>query len=167
MIFVTVGTQLPFDRLLEYFSEWQDNVGYTGKVVAQVGEGSQFRNSDIEIYSMLTSEEYYHWFCQADAIVSHAGMGSILSCLDYAKPGAFLARKHALSEHRNDHQVDTVKAFCEQYPSLEFCTEKEPMLKAFDNLFINNDDNNNLDSYRGGNDLGSNLVSYLKLRSSS
>ncbi|MBZ5486433.1 glycosyl transferase family 28 [Halomonas aquamarina] len=134
MIFITVGTQLPFDRLLEYFADWQSEAEYKGKVVAQVGQGSRFSSSSMEIYQNLSSDEYYHWFRQAEGIVSHTGMGSILSCLDYGKRGVFLAREYSLSEHRNDHQLDTTKAFENRYPSLAFCTQKEAFHAALDEL---------------------------------
>lgn len=134
MIFITVGTQLPFDRLLKHFAEWRDQRGYSGKVVAQVGEDSRFVHPDMQLFKTLSSDEYYHWFCQAQGIVSHAGMGSILSCLDHGKRGVFMPRQYALGEHRNDHQRDTAQAFAGQYPSLAFCEDKQALFNALDTL---------------------------------
>ncbi|MFC7367399.1 glycosyltransferase [Vreelandella zhaodongensis] len=164
MIFITVGTQLPFDRLLEYFDEWRNQVGYAGKVVAQVGEGSQFSSPTIEMFETLSSEEYYQWFCQADGVVSHAGMGSILSCLDHRKRGVFLPRQHALGEHRNDHQRDTAEAFEGKYPSLVFCTEKEAFFNALTSLVDASQSPVDSTSVETNNELGSNIATYLGLK---
>lgn len=164
MIFITVGTQLPFDRLLEYFDEWRGQVNYSGKVVAQVGEGSQFSSSSIEIFKTLSSEDYYQRFCEADGIVSHAGMGSILSCLDHKKRGVFLPRQHALNEHRNDHQRDTVEAFDGKYPSLSFCTEKEAFFNALNDLINTSRSPVDVMSVEKNNELGSNIATYLGLK---
>ena len=49
----------------------------------------------------------------ADAIVAHAGMGTILSALELGKPLLVMPRVAALGEHRNDHQLATAKRFAE------------------------------------------------------
>lgn len=164
MIFITVGTQLPFDRLLESFAEWRDNSGYSGEVVAQVGEGSRFARSDIQIVKTLSSDEYYHWFCKAQGIVSHAGMGSILSCLEHGKRGVFMPRQYALGEHRNDHQMDTAKAFADQYPSLAFCADKQALFTALDALINVPQDDQPLGQSSQSNELGRRIAEHLGLR---
>ena len=45
----------------------------------------------------------------AEMIVSHAGMGTILTALRYRKPILILPRKAGFGEHRNDHQLATAK----------------------------------------------------------
>lgn len=132
MIFITVGTQLPFDRMLTYVAQWLEKSGYTGSVVAQVGEESHFESDSMVIYKTLSSDQYYQLFSQAEVVVSHAGMGSILSCLDNQKRGVFLPREFAYSEHRNDHQLDTANAFANQYPSLTFCFDRNAFHAALD-----------------------------------
>lgn len=164
MIFITVGTQLPFDRLLESFAEWKASSGYSGEVIAQVGMGSHFTHPDMTIVNTLSSDEYYHWFCQAQGIVSHAGMGSILSCLEHGKRGVFMPRQYALGEHRNDHQRDTASAFAGQYPSLAFCYDKQAFFSALD-VWQRQEANDCCarDKSESGV-LGVNIANYLKLR---
>ncbi|MGP9799112.1 glycosyltransferase [Halomonas sp. 86] len=160
MIFITVGTQLPFDRLLNYFSEWQIKVGYKGEVVAQIGEDSLFISSNMKLYKKLSMDEYYLWFCRADCIVSHAGIGSVLSCLDHNKKGVFLARKCSLSEHRNDHQLDTVSAFSNQYPALKFCMEKLAFQDGLNEL-VNEESPQVIQPNSNASDLGKKISFYL------
>lgn len=164
MIFITVGTQLPFDRLLEYFDEWRAGVGYTGKVVAQIGEGSHFGSPSIEVFKTLSSEQYYHWFCEADGIVSHAGMGSILSCLDHNKRGVFLPRQYALGEHRNDHQLDTAQAFAGKYPTLEFCADKVAFFSALNKLLDTRTPQVATVDKVSSNELGDKISTYLGIK---
>ncbi len=164
MIFITVGTQLPFDRLMEYFAEWYERSEYKGKVIAQVGENSKFQNSKFEIVESLTSDQYYRWFTQADGIVSHAGMGSILSCLEYGKRGVFLPRKYALAEHRNDHQLDTANAFKEEYATLTFCSDKLAFFDAMDSLMENVGTEVLLAEPQVQSELGQNIAKYLGLK---
>lgn len=164
MIFITVGTQLPFDRLLESFAEWRNSRGYSGQVVAQVGEESRFTHPEMQVVKTLSSEEYYHWFCQAQGIVSHAGMGSILSCLDHSKRGVFMPRQYALGEHRNDHQLDTAKAFNGQYPSLAFCSDKQALFTALDGLIDATTEQEPLSQPNQNSELGRRIAEYLGLK---
>ncbi|AVI62906.1 glycosyltransferase [Halomonas sp. GFAJ-1] len=164
MIFITVGTQLPFDRLLETFAEWRDTSGYIGEVVAQVGESSEFTHPHMKVFKTLSSDEYYQWFCQAQGIVSHAGMGSILSCLDHGKRGVFLPRQYALAEHRNDHQLDTAKAFTGRFPTLSFCSNKQAFFTALDEL-INPDAAYQLSGQKSqNNELGRHIAEHLGIK---
>jgi UDP-N-acetylglucosamine transferase subunit ALG13 len=47
----------------------------------------------------------------ADAIVAHAGMGTIISALEFGKPLLVMPRLASLGEHRNDHQLATAERF--------------------------------------------------------
>jgi UDP-N-acetylglucosamine transferase subunit ALG13 len=49
---------------------------------------------------------FNQYFKQADLIISHAGMGNIITALEGQKPIIVMNRQHALGEHRNDHQAD-------------------------------------------------------------
>ena len=47
----------------------------------------------------------------AGVLVAHAGMGSILTALQYGKPILVMPRQGRLKETRNDHQVATAVRF--------------------------------------------------------
>ena len=49
----------------------------------------------------------------ADVIIAHAGMGTILTALEYEKTILVLPRRASLGEHRNEHQLATAKNFDE------------------------------------------------------
>ena len=50
---------------------------------------------------------------RADAIVAHAGIGTILTALEIGRPLLVMPRRAALGEHRNDHQLTTARRFAE------------------------------------------------------
>lgn len=111
MIFVTVGSQLPFDRLIKAVDEWAKH-NQIERVYAQIGE-SDFVPQHIHYCSNLTPEEYNKELEKADFIVAHAGMGSIISALEQGKHILIMPRLAKFKEHRNDHQLTTAEHFAE------------------------------------------------------
>lgn len=109
MIFIVVGTQEPFDRLIKYMDEWAGIYKYPN-IIAQIAHSS-YKPSNFEWFDFIPVTEFDNKFKQANLIVSHAGMGSILSALQYSKPIIVMPRLADLKEHRNDHQVATAKSF--------------------------------------------------------
>jgi UDP-N-acetylglucosamine transferase subunit ALG13 len=110
VIFVTVGTQLPFDRLVRTVDEWA--AGQSVEVFAQMGP-TAFRPRHIEGAEFVSPEECRRRMEEATAIVAHAGMGTIIGALELGKPLVIMPRKAALGEQRNDHQIATAKRFSE------------------------------------------------------
>lgn len=108
MIFVTVGEQLPFDRLIMAMDRWSAQTGH--KVFAQVGR-SDCRPDHIEYKDFLDQTEFRARMEEARLIVAHAGMGTIITSLELGKPIVVMPRKAQLGEHRNDHQVATANRF--------------------------------------------------------
>jgi UDP-N-acetylglucosamine transferase subunit ALG13 len=112
MIFVTVGTQLPFDRLIRTIDRWASARPYAD-AFAQIGP-AQYRPHHMPWAEFLDAEECRRKTEQADVVVAHAGMGSILTALEYGRPILVMPRLSALGEHRNDHQLDTAKKLLAQ-----------------------------------------------------
>lgn len=130
MIFVTVGEQLPFDRLVRTVDEWA--AASEQEVFAQTGRtGCKLVN--IKHQDFLPPEQFKEKFVAADFIVAHAGMGTIIAALEMGKPILIMPRRANLGETRNDHQAATAKRFLAQnYVSVAF-DEKE-LLTKLDNL---------------------------------
>ncbi len=108
MIFVTVGEQLPFDRLIRIVDEWAKNTG--GEVFAQIGRTS-FKPQNIKYKNFLHPNEFKKKFEYSDLVISHAGMGTIITAIEIGKPIIVIPRQASLGEHRNDHQFSTAKRF--------------------------------------------------------
>ncbi|MQX38242.1 glycosyltransferase [Roseospira navarrensis] len=108
MIFVTVGTQDPFDRLVRPVDAWcarHPDVPVVGQVIDPGPEGHRPRH--FEWTSYMAPAVYRDTFARAKLIVGHAGMGSIITAMDLQKPIIVMPRRAALREQRNDHQYAT------------------------------------------------------------
>ncbi len=111
MIFLTIGTHEPFDRLVQAVDEWNSDKGRRHEIVAQVVSPASgaYIPKNFEMTPHLSPREYEGLILQADLIVSHAGMGSILTAFTHGKPIVIMPRRGHLRETRNDHQYTTVK----------------------------------------------------------
>ncbi|APZ46553.1 hypothetical protein BW723_09745 [Polaribacter reichenbachii] len=109
MIFVTIGTQEPFDRLIQGI----DNISGELKldVIAQVSSGAKITINNMKVYGFLSPDEFAKYFDKAELIVAHAGMGTIISALVKNKKLIVFPREKKLGEHRSDHQIATAKYF--------------------------------------------------------
>ncbi|MCI5150913.1 MAG: glucuronosyltransferase [Candidatus Electrothrix sp. MAN1_4] len=109
MIFVTVGAQLPFDRLIRAVDLWAGE-NRTIDVFAQTGKG-KYQPEHIEYKNFLSPAEFESKMQAARCIVGHAGMGTIITAMEYEKPLLVMPRDATLGEHRNNHQMDTARRF--------------------------------------------------------
>lgn len=105
MILVTVGTQLPFDRLIKAVDEIAPSLSC--KVVAQIGEG-RYHPRNIEAKKFIAPVTFDKLFDATHLVVSHAGIGSVLTARRHGKPIILFPRRAAYGEHRNDHQLATI-----------------------------------------------------------
>jgi len=107
MIFVTVGTDKPFDRMMKVVDRWASESGRKD-VFAQIGEGG-WEPQYMPFVNFLEPVEFKTRFAQARLIIGHAGMGTILSALLHGKPILVMPKLARLGEHRNEHQTATAK----------------------------------------------------------
>ena len=105
MIFVTVGEQLPFDRFIRAIDCFAEKS--TVEIFAQIGRAN-YTPVNFMYSAFLSQTEFMYLLDKATLIVSHAGMGTIISAVESAKPILIMPRRASLGEHRNDHQLDTV-----------------------------------------------------------
>ena len=108
MILVAVGTQFPFDRLVETVDKWAAASG--AEVIGQIGP-STYVPAHIKAQAFLPPEEFQALLDKAELVIAHCGMGSILSALSCGKPIIVMPRSAAKGEHRNDHQFATAERF--------------------------------------------------------
>ena len=107
MIFVTVGgSQFPFDRLLEGCHD----VAPGRRVLVQHGP-STVRPSGSEYVEFMPMQELLDVVRDADAVVTHAGVGSILIALSSGKRPIVVPRLRAHGETVDDHQLESARRF--------------------------------------------------------
>lgn len=134
MIFVTVGAQMPFDRLVKAVDQWAGEHG-RDDVFAQIGP-TDYRPLNIQWTPFLSTEEFKQRYEAAKVIVAHAGTGSIITALQIGKPILIMPRRASLRETRNDHQVATSEQFRRFDSVMVALDEKELItrLEGIDNL---------------------------------
>jgi len=107
MIFITIGTQAPFDRLIKAVDEIA--VEINEPIIAQINRNSLYHPKHLKTYPFLSPQEFSSFVDEARLIVAHAGMGTIISALMKKKPIIVMPRMVKYREHRNDHQLSTIK----------------------------------------------------------
>lgn len=114
MIFVTLGTQdKGFPRLLEAIEEAIENKYIKEKVIVQSGY-TEFESKNMEIYKLLPMDKFDDYMKKCDLLITHAGVGSIMSGLKFNKKIIAAPRLEKYGEHTNDHQLEIAKEFAKE-----------------------------------------------------
>ena len=109
MIFVTLGTHHdPFPRLIEGLAALRGEA-----LVVQYGHNPAPANAAAAVDFMSFAEMEKH-IRQARAVVTHAGVGSILTCIRNGRTPLVVPRQRSLGEHVDDHQVELTRGLEEQ-----------------------------------------------------
>lgn len=104
MIFVTVGTHHdPFERLLDALGQLDGS-----QLVVQYGPGSPPPGvARAEAY--LPFEQMVECFREAETVITHAGVGSILCARREGHTPLVVPRLHGLGEHVDEHQAELTR----------------------------------------------------------
>ena len=110
MIFYTLGTQLAFERMTKAVDAWCDARG-RDDVYGQISNpgGDGYRPKHFEWTDRIAPAAFEERFANADFVIAHAGMGSIITAQGSNKLIVVMPRRAHLNEHRNDHQYETVR----------------------------------------------------------
>jgi len=129
VIFVTVGTQMPFDRLVRAVDEWSEASGVRD-IVAQVGPGS-YVPRHFPTFPFLDPAEFARVQDDCTLIVAHAGIGSVVSAQRLGKPIIIMARDHTRGEHRNGHQIAAIEEFADR-PGVYVAADERAVMALLD-----------------------------------
>ncbi len=110
MILLTVGSMFPFDRLVQAMDDLVASGRLQEEVHAQIGTG-RYEPRAMPFDRFMDKAQFDALLMRADAIVSHAGIGSIATALKFGKPMLVLPRLSRHGEHVNDHQVATARRY--------------------------------------------------------
>ena len=135
MIFVSLGTQdKPFNRIIDYVLSLKEEVKELeeledAKIVFQIGQtklseeeknriiklnnnkenkekNNEENNEDITVFSMLKPEEMKKYIIDSSFVITHAGVGTIMECVENNKEIVVLPREEKYAEHVNNHQEE-------------------------------------------------------------
>jgi UDP-N-acetylglucosamine transferase subunit ALG13 len=105
VIFVTIGSMFPFDRLIRVMDAWAEAHGGQ-EMLAQIGAGA-YEPAHMPWVRRLDQEAFGRQVAEARLIVAHAGMGSVITAGQAGRPIVLLPRLRAWGEHTTDHQLAT------------------------------------------------------------
>ena len=114
MILVTLGTQdKKFYRLLDAIQKEIDNGNLKDKIVVQAGCSSDYNSKDMEIFDLIPMDDFDKLISECEILITHGGVGSIISGLKNKKKVIAAARLKKYGEHTNDHQLQIIENFSE------------------------------------------------------
>lgn len=115
MIFVTLGTQdRKFTRLLQAIQEQIDKKNITDKVIVQAGVTSDFKSKDMEVFDLIPMDKFDEYIKNCDILITHGGVGSIITGLKNKKRVIAAARLKEYGEHQNNHQLQIIENFAKE-----------------------------------------------------
>lgn len=128
MIFVILGThELEFKRLLEYLEKMNINED----VVIQSGN-THFTSNKYKIIPFLDPNEFKNYIEKSDLVITHGGVGSILTGLRYKKKVITMPRLSKYKEHNDDHQLEICNKLSKDGYTIN-CTDYESLENAIEN----------------------------------
>lgn len=114
MILVLLGTQNnSFHRLLEEIDRLIEKNIITDEVIVQSGY-TKYNSKNMKIFELISKEELNKLQDKADLIITHGGVGSIISSIKKDKKVIAVPRLHEYNEHVNNHQKEIIKLFNEK-----------------------------------------------------
>jgi UDP-N-acetylglucosamine transferase subunit ALG13 len=136
VIFLTIGTHEPFDRLLRVVDGWVGaRKNGTAEVFGQItdpGAGG-YRPRHFRWVTRMSPADYDARVAEADFLIAHAGMGSIITAMRHSKPIVILPRRGSLRETRNDHQFYTAAKLGGK-PGIFVAMDEAALLPLLDDL---------------------------------
>lgn len=131
MILVTLGTQdKPFDRLLKAIDKQIKKGNIKDRVVVQTGF-TKYESDNMEIFDLIPMKTFDKLVDEADLIITHGGVGSILGAIRKSKKVIAIPRLSKYKEHTNDHQKQIVEEFAKKEYILT-CTDLNKLDQVLD-----------------------------------
>lgn len=111
MILVTLGTQdKEFTRLIEEIDNLIDKKVIKEEVIVQAG-CTRYKSRNIKIFDLIPHDEFEKIVSECSLLITHGGVGSILTGLKKNKVVIAVPRLKRYNEHESDHQLQIIKEF--------------------------------------------------------
>lgn len=121
-LFVPLGTQkFPFRRIITALNGLvEDGIYKPDEIVMQ---SALYPIKPIFTHlGLIPNEDFNHYMKEAEVIVTHSGVNSIISCMELEKPLVVCPRLHEYGEHIDNHQMEIATLMHEKYDVL-ICTD--------------------------------------------
>lgn len=108
---------------------------------------TKYKSDKMKIFDLISQEDFSNYMQKADLIITHGGVGSIITALNHGKKVIAAPRLSKYGEHVNDHQLQIIKCFEQKnyiLPLYDFEKLNEVIEKSktfIPSKFISNRDN--------------------------
>lgn len=147
MILILLGTQNnSFIRLLNAVEKCIDEGIIKEEIVAQIGN-TKFNTEKMTLKNFCSQEEIENLIDRANFVITHGGVGSIITCIKRSKKVIAVPRLKKYKEHVNDHQLQIVESLSQEgyIIGLKELEELDKAIKNIENFkpkeFISNTSN--------------------------
>lgn len=128
-ILVTVGNDHhSFHRLIKAVDELSGNSAYD--FIIQYGYSSYVPRFNKNNHRFFAREEFYQAFNEADLIISHAGIGTLIDTIQNRKKLILVPKRHKYKEHFNDHQLEVAQEVEGKYQNIRVVYETDSLAAA-------------------------------------
>ena len=114
MILVTLGTQdKEFKRLLDIIEDAIENDIIKEEVIVQAGS-TKYDSKNMKIFDVIPMNEFDKLMKKCDILITHGGVGSIITGLKNNKKIIAMSRLKIYKESANDHQLQIIDNFSKE-----------------------------------------------------
>ena len=133
MTLVILGTQdKEFTRLLKMVEDEIKKGLIKGEVIVQAGQ-TKYKSNNMEILDLIPNTKFNKLIKEADLVITHGGVGSIISALKHNKKVIAVPRLSKYGEHVNDHQLEIVEEFS-KLGYIKSAINKRELTKALEEI---------------------------------
>lgn len=131
MIFAVLGTQkFQLNRLLIQLDQAIEDGFIQEEVFAQIGNSDYFPRH-FSYKDFMNKEDFDAQVEKSDVLITHSGVGSIISGLKSNRPIIVFPRLRKFQEHVDDHQLDIAQAF-EKKGYVLCCYENDSLVEKIE-----------------------------------
>ena len=125
-LFVPLGTQkFPFGRIITALNELVDQGNYKADEI--VMQSALYPVIPKFTYlGLIPHENFERYMQEAEVVVTHSGVNSIISCMKMGKPLVVCPRLHEYGEHVDNHQMEIATLMHDKYNVL-ICTDMKDL----------------------------------------
>jgi UDP-N-acetylglucosamine transferase subunit ALG13 len=110
MIFVTVGSDKGFPRLMSAVDRLRSQNLIQEHVLLQIGANANFKSEVCEVVTFLAPAEFERCMRDASVVICHGGAGTMIFALQARKVPVVMPRRKVYGEHIDDHQLEGAQA---------------------------------------------------------
>ena len=111
MILTVLGTNdKPFTRLAEAVEAAVRSGDIREEVIVQAGF-TKYESDCMKVIDYIDQEQFADYLSRASMLITHGGVGTIMTALKQGKTVLAAARLQKYGEHVNDHQLQLLEAF--------------------------------------------------------